>query len=136
MGICVQSPVGLVRRPPTPRKLSLVRCPPSSKKQKWPLEGAAEVAGGEDGRQVRGGPEGQAVWNFLGVQERGGRTRSSWGAREVWRAFDGKFPDEKPEVSGDLGLKGAEAGWNREPPAWSRGPGRIFLLPREPPRRA
>lgn len=34
-------------------------------------------------------------------------------------AFEGKFPDEKPEVSGDLGLKGAEAGWNREPPAWS-----------------
>ena len=36
-------------------------------------------------------------------------------------------------MNGDLALKGAEAGWNRELPAWPRGPGQIFLLPREPP---
>ena len=30
-------------------------------------------------------------------------------------------------------MKEAEAGWNCELPAWSRGPGQIFLLPREPP---
>lgn len=96
MGICVQGPMGLVRRPPPPRKLSLVRRPPSSKKRKWPLEGAAEMTGREDGRQVRGDPEGQAVWNFLGFQERGGRTRNSRGAREAreaWRAgLRGKVP--------------------------------------------